>query len=107
MNEKQRDEFWKDATEYEGLIPAYRFHEEWYYLVTDTGYRPIDEYTLRDALDVFHDVIDGEMCAVYLYRGRDHLATYNGGQSEPEGEVTYRVTKDALPEWLAALAGRV
>jgi len=106
MNEKQRNKFWNEATEYNGLIPYYRFHEEWYYIVSDSGYRPIDEITLRDALDVFHDVIDGEGCAVYLYRGGDHLATYNGGQSEPEGEITYHVTKDALPEWLAALAGR-
>jgi hypothetical protein len=107
VNQKQRDEFWKDAAEYTGAIPYYRFHDEWYYLVTDSGYTPVDEYTLREALDLFHDVTDGENCAVYLYRGGDHLATYNGGQSDPEGETTYHVTKSALPEWLAALAGRV
>lgn len=107
MNEKQRAEFWKDAAEYTGLIPNYRFHDEWYYMVTDSGYLPVDEYSLRGALDLFHDVTDGEMCAVYLYRGRDCMAVYNGGQSEPEGETTYHVTKDALAEWLIALDGRV
>lgn len=103
MNEKQREKFWKGTVEYDGPIPAYRFHYEWFYIVADTGYRVIDEYTLADALAVFHDVTDGEMCAVYLYRGREHLATYNGGQSEPEGETTYHVTKSALAEWFAAL----
>lgn len=107
MNEKQREAFWKDSTEYTGGIPNYRFHDEWYYLVTDSGYLPVDEYTLQDALYLFHDVIDGENCAVYLYRGRDHLATYNGGQSDPEGEITYHVTKSALAEWLPALTGIV
>lgn len=106
MNEKQREKFWQGSTEYNGSIPYYRFHEEWYYIVSDSGYRVVDVYTLRQGLDLFHELTDGETCAVYLYRGRDHLATYNGGQTEPEGEITYHVTKDALPEWLAALAGR-
>ena len=106
MNEKQRDAFWKDAKEYDGLIPSYRFHDEWYYFVTDSGYLLEDIITLREALDLFTDVTDGENCSVYLYRGREHLATYNGLQTEPEGETYYRVTKSALPEWLAALAGR-
>lgn len=103
MNKKETDEFWKDAAEYEGRIPYYRFHEGWYYIVSDSGYLPIDEITLRDALMVFHAVTENEGCAIYLYCGRDHLATYNGGQSEPEYETTYQVTKSALPEWLAAL----
>ena len=107
MNEREREEFWKDSTEYDGLIPSYRFHDEWFYMVNDSTYVPIDEYTLRDALDVFDRVTDGENCSIYLYRGSEHAATYNGLQTEPYGEVTYEVTKSALPEWLAALAGRV
>lgn len=107
MNQKQREKFWKDTAPYDGLIPTYRFHAEWFYLVTDSGYRTVDEYSLRGALDLFHDLTDGEMCAVYLYRGREHLATYNGGQSDPEFETTYHVTKSALAEWLIALDGRV
>lgn len=106
MNGQQREEFWKDSTEYEGLIPSYRFHDEWFYMVNDSTYIPTDAITLREALDLFEDVIDGETCSIYLYRGREHAATYNGGQTGPEGEVTYEVTKSALPEWLAALAGR-
>lgn len=101
MNEKQREKFWKNAAPYDGLIPYYRFHYEWFYIVSDSAYRVVDESMLRDALDLFHDLTDGETCAVYLYRGGDCLAVYNGGQSEPEGETTYHVTKDALPEWLA------
>lgn len=104
MNQKERDEFWKDASEYHGPIPYYRFHGEWYYIVSDSAFVIVDEYTLRDALGLFHDLTDGEMCAVYLYRGQDHMATYNGGQSDPEFETTYHVTKSALPEWLAALS---
>lgn len=104
MNEKQREKFWKNATEYKGLVPYYRFHDEWYYMVTDSAYRVVDVYSLKQGLHTFHELTDGEMCAVYLYRGRDHLATYNGGQTEPEGETTYHVTKSALAEWLAALS---
>ena len=104
MNEKKREKFWNGATEYTGGIPNYRFHDEWYYLVTDTAYRVVDVYSLDQALYLFHKIVEDEMCAVYLYRGRDHMATYNGGQSEPECEIYYSVTKSALPEWLAALS---
>lgn len=98
------NKFWKDAVPYDGPVPAYRFHDEWYHIVSDSGFVIIDEYFLKDAVDLFHKVTDGETCAVYLYRGRDHLVTYNGVQSAPQYETTYHVTKDALPEWLAVLA---
>lgn len=103
MNEEQRDAFWKDATEYSGLLPAHRFNEEWYYIACDTSYVVTDAETLAEALEVFHEQAEG-MVAIYLSRGSEHLATYNGGQSEPEGEITYHVTKSALAAWLAVLS---
>ena len=104
MNEKQRDKFWKDATEFPGEIPYYRFHDEWYYIVCDSSYVVTDAITLAEAVALFTELSEG-MVAIYLYRGRDHLATYNGGQSDPEGETIYEVTKSALGEWLAVLNG--
>lgn len=101
MNEKQKDEFWSKASEYTGDLPYYRFHDEWFYIASDTGYRPIDAITLREALATFHSVTDHENSAVSLHRGRELLAVSNGQQSEPYGEITYHVTKSALSEWLA------
>lgn len=101
MNEKQREAFWSKAKEYEGLLPSYRMHDEWFYIACDTAYRPIDAETLRAALATFHSVSDGDNCAIYLIRNGEWLATYNGLQSEPYGETTYHVTKSALGEWLA------
>ena len=102
MNEKQREAFWSKASEYSGAdLPYYRMHDEWFYIASDTGYRPIDAETLRAALATFHSVADGENCSVYLYRNGDLLAASNGSQAEPYGEVIYYVTKSALGEWLA------
>lgn len=105
MNQKQRRAFWKGAVEItEPRVPVGRFREEWYYITSDTAYVVTDAVTLEDALRLFHDVTGGEGAALSLYRGREILADYTGGQSDPEGETTYRVTKSALGEWLAVLA---
>ena len=104
MNTEETAEFWEYPIEYEGRIPDRYFHEDVHYIVSDTAYVPIDAHTLQEALMIFHAVTENENCAIYLYHGREHLATYNGGQSEPEYETTYQVTKNALPEWLAALS---
>ena len=104
MNREELVEFWEDAEEFAGPVPYYRFHEGVHYIVSDTGYLPLDTDTLQEALMVFHAVTENENCGIYLFHGRDHLATYNGGQSDPEYETTYQVTKSALPEWLAALS---
>lgn len=104
MNKKERTKFWKNAVPYEGVhVPSHRFHAEWFYVATDSGYRAIDEEDLAAALTFFHELTKGEGCAIYLYRDRDLLAVYNGEQSEPHGEIEYRVTKSALGEWLAVL----
>lgn len=104
MNTDETREFWEGAVEYPGGIPYRDFHEGEHYIVSDSAYVPVDVDTLQEALMVFHAVTANEGCAIYLFHGREHLATYNGGQSEPEYETTYQVTKSALPEWLAALA---
>lgn len=106
LTQKEQDSFWADATEFDGLIPSYRFHDEWFYLACDTSYVVTDAVTLADAVELFSGLSTG-MVAIYLYRGREHLATYNGGQGEPECETVYQVTKSALPEWLAVLSSAV
>ena len=105
MNQKQRKHFWKGAVEItEARTPVSRFREEWYYVTSDSAYVVTDAVTLEDALRLFGDLTNGEGAALSLYRGREILADYTGGQSEPEYETTYRVTKSALGEWLAVLA---
>lgn len=99
MNE---EEFWADAVPFDGLFPEHRFNDEWFYIVCDSSYVVTDAETLTEALSLFNELATG-MVAIYLYRGRDHLATYNGGQSDPEHEIYYEVTKSALAEWLAVL----
>lgn len=63
-----------------------------FYIACDTLVAMIEAETLVEAIQTFTDTVEG-MPALYLIRDGEVLATYNGGQTEPEGELTYHVTK--------------
>lgn len=60
----------------------------------------------KDALDYFEKLAASENAALCLWQNGEMIASSNGYQCTPHGEITYYVTKSELRGWLFALEGR-